>query len=93
MDMVTLQAIVHPIDTDKHPTIPAGFRWCAQLGTDEADPAGWLNAGWAPTESEAAVTGEMVAIAVRNALGRVGVPCDYLGAVVLGDDPIPAEEA
>lgn len=88
---MVIAVIVHPIDTEKHPTIPAGFRWCAQFGTDAADASRYLNAGWEPTATHAAVTGEMVASSVAKALMLLGIQRDYLGVIQLAEDPIPAE--
>lgn len=89
---MVIAVIVHPIDTDKHPTIPEGFRWCAQFGTDAADASNYLNAGWEPTATDAAVTGEMVASSVAKALMVLGIQRDYLGVIQLAEDPIPAED-
>ena len=89
---MVIAVIVHPIDTVKHPTIPAGFRWCAQFGTDATDVASYLNAGWEATETDAAITGEMVASSVAKALQVLGIQRDYLGVIQLAEDPIPAED-
>ena len=89
---MVIAVIVHPIDTDKHPTIPAGFRWCAQFGTDATDASSYLNAGWELTATDAAITGEMVASSVFKALKILGIPSEYLGVIELAEDPIPAED-
>jgi hypothetical protein len=89
---MVLAVIVHPIDTEKHPTIPAGFRWCAQFGTNPVDVSQYLNAGWEPSINDASVTGEMVASSVFKAFRIMSIECDYLGVIQLADDPIPAEE-
>jgi hypothetical protein len=89
---MVIAVIVHPIDTDKHPTIPAGFRWCAQFGTDAADVSSYLNAGWEANATDAAITGEMVASAVAKALMVLGIQRDYVGVIQLAEDPIPAED-
>lgn len=88
---MVISVIVHPIDTIKHPSIPKGFRWCAQFGTDATDTSSWLNAGWCPTVSEASITGEMVASSVAKATKYLGLDTEYLGVIRLADDPIPAE--
>lgn len=83
--------VVHPIDTDAHPTVPAGWRWAVMAGTTTppADTRLCCNAGWCPTESEASVEGEMVAAAAVKALRMFGVPAAY-NMLRLDRDPIPA---
>ena len=89
---MVIAVIVHPIDIDKHPTIPAGFRWCAQFGTDATDVSSFLNAGWEANATDAGITGEMVASAVAKALMVLGIQRDYVGVIQLAEDPIPAED-
>lgn len=86
---MVVAVIVHPIDVAKHPTVPKGFRWCAQLDTDPLNQDSWLNAGWAATKNEAATVGEMVASAAFKALSASGIAADYLGVIYLAEDPIP----
>ena len=88
---MVIAVLVHPIDIERHPTVPPGFRWCAQFGTDPLERSSWLNAGWAPNATEAAMTGEMVASAVAKALAIGGVDAQYVGTVNLAEDPIPEE--
>jgi hypothetical protein len=49
-----------------------------------------VNAGWAPTEGEAAVAGEQNGASAAKALRLLGVPARY-GFLKLGYDPLPAE--
>jgi hypothetical protein len=82
--------VVHPIDTDRHPSVPPGWRWAVQLGgTAPSDMAGCVNAGWCPTRGEASLEGEMVAVTVVKALRAFGIPAAF-GALHLDSDPIPA---
>lgn len=62
----TIWMFVHPIDTERYPHTPEGWRWCVQLNGDPADHRAWLNAGWAPTERDAATTAEMVGVTVAK---------------------------
>lgn len=89
--MVLLTVVGHPVDTDTHPLIPPGWRWCVMLGGEPwDDQARMLNAGWCPNRNEAFVEGEAVGIAVAKALHAVGHPVDYK-VHELDTDPIPAE--
>lgn len=82
--------VVHPIDTEAHPTVPPGWRWAVMLGAAPLeDMDACANAGWCPTEREAWLEGEMVAVAVAKALRAYGVPADYR-TLALERDPIPA---
>jgi hypothetical protein len=89
--VVVIAVIVHPINTVIHTNVPEGFRWCVQFGTDATDAAAWLNAGWCGTQTEAAVTGEMVASAVNKALAYAGASSSYAGVIALAEDPIREE--
>lgn len=88
---VPVTVVCHPIDSDKHPTIPPGWRWCAMLGTEPWDEQRrMLNAGWCPQRNEAMVEGEAVGVAAAKALKMVGNEVDYK-VVELDHDPIPPE--
>lgn len=83
--------LVHPVDTSIHSTIPPGFRWAVMLGDGRHDDMGCCaEARWCPTEHEASLEGEMVAVAVAKALRMFGVPIQPPNRVVLDHDPIPA---
>jgi hypothetical protein len=91
--LITL--IVHPINTDAHPTVPPGWRWAVMVGEGPSgrarldDMRRCAEARWCPTQSEAALEGEMVAVAVAKALRMCGVPVAG-EARPLDFDPIPA---
>jgi len=81
--------VVHPIDTEAHPSVPPGWRWAVLVGTGPpGDLARCMNAGWCPTEREAWLEGEMVGSTVVKALRVYGIPAGY-GCLPLPDDPIP----
>lgn len=84
--------VVHAVDTASHETIPAGFRWAVHLGDHWHDMATCLNAGWEPTEVEAAMAGEAAAVVgVRIArLLSAGTEVDTT-TTVLDFDPVPAD--
>src|SRR5262245_49879629 len=86
-----ITVIVHPIDTDTHPDVPAGWRWAVMsgAGTPPVDLSLCCNAGWEPTEQDAWVTGETVGAAAVKALRHHGIPAVY-GRLPLDHDPIPA---
>lgn len=89
--MVKLHAVVHRVDTERHPTIPEGWRWCVHYGGAPWDEfRRMLNAGWTPSQNDALVTGEMVAFAAVKALRLAGIEATY-SSLVLISDPIPAE--
>jgi hypothetical protein len=83
-------AISHPIDTDAHPSLPAGFRWAVSSSSDTSDSSACLGAGWAPDASTAAwIADQSGAIAVtahRLAAGTANVE-----TLLLDYDPIPAD--
>ena len=55
-----LTVFVHPIDTERWPTVPPGWRWAVVHGGDPSDmsPERCLNAGFEKTQQEAAMAGE-----------------------------------
>lgn len=83
--------VVHPIDTEAHPDVPAGWRWAvmAGAGTPPSDLSLCTNAGWEPTEDEAWLTGETVGAAAVKALRMHGIAASY-ARLPLASDPIPA---
>lgn len=92
MDLIPgVTLVLHPVDTEAHPTVPAGWRWAVMAGT--STPPGetrfCCNAGWCPTEAEAALEGEMVAACAVKVLRMFGVPAAY-NQLRLDRDPIPA---
>lgn len=94
LDMVYLAPlvvlVVHPIDTKAHPTVPPGFRWAVMLGQGPfSDTTRCANAGWCPSEQEALIEGEMVAVTVVQSLRMTGTPAEYR-VVQTPADPIPA---
>lgn len=86
-DVVVL--IVHPIDTQVHQRIPAGWRWAVQVGQGPfSDMDRCANAGWAPSHGDAMAEGEQVAVAVVKALRMAGHQAAYR-IVETPVDPIP----
>jgi hypothetical protein len=86
-----ITVVVHPIDTEAHPSVPSGWRWAvmAGAGTPATELGLCTNAGWEPTENEAWLTGETVGAAAVKALRMHGIPAAY-GLLPLDFDPIPA---
>lgn len=83
--------VVHPVDTDTHPTYPAGWRWAVHVGgRGPTDLDYCVQAGHAATEQDASFAGEQVGAACAKALRLFGCPARY-GYLRLGYDPIPAE--
>lgn len=83
---------VHPIDTATHATIPEGWRWAVHLGDDWGDMANCLNAGWQPTEQDAAMAGEAAAVCAVRVARLVSPGLEVrMEASVLAVDPIPAD--
>lgn len=81
--------VVHPIDVDRHPTVPAGWRWAVHVGGGSpSDTACVANAGWAPDERLATAEGEQNAATAAEACRMFGVPVDYR-LLRLDSDPIP----
>ena len=69
---------VHPVDTQRYPTVPPGWRWCVQLSEDPTDPLVWLNAGWGPTANEAELDGATVGVTVARGFQLAfGVKCRH----------------
>lgn len=89
-DMVLLiHVLVHPVDTMAHPTVPPGYRWAVHFGADWADLDTCLNAGWQPTDIDAALIGEAAAVCAARVAMRLGVA--FAGDTVqLEHDPIAA---
>lgn len=82
---------VHPIDTDAHPTVPPGWRWAVVVGDRPPhDLVHTVQAGWAPTESQAWFEGEHCGVAVCKGLRLFGIPVDYR-KLRLTTDPIPPD--
>jgi hypothetical protein len=85
--------IVHAVDTEQHPGIPAGFRWAVMLGNANPRQLEYCaNAGWSSSKGEAMFDGETVAAAAVNALRAFGVPAALRATRILDHDPIPAGE-
>jgi len=81
--------VVHPIDTDAHPSTPPGWRWAVMVGSGSpAELERCMNAGWCPTSQEAWLEGEMVGATAAKALRVYGIPAAY-GKLPLDFDPIP----
>jgi hypothetical protein len=88
----SITVVVHPIDREKHPDIPEGYRWAVMVGGRPPREVEWCaNAGWCPTKGEAAFEGEMVGAGACRAARMLGVPADY-GVLYLEYDPIPENE-
>jgi len=86
--LITL--VIHPIDTEKHPTVPPGWRWAVMVGDGPYDDMNrCAEARYNPTEAEADLEGEMVAVAVVKALRIAGLPAGCR-TEHLDHDPIPA---
>lgn len=89
--VLLIRLLVHQVDTEVHPTVPPGWRWAVMAGGGEHDDMGrCANAGWCPTEQEASIEGEMVAVAAVKACRILGVDVRY-EQVRLDYDPIPAD--
>lgn len=87
--MVTV--VVHPVDTEVHPSYPPGWRWAVQVGgTGPADLDFCVGAGHEPDRGTAAVVGESHGAAACKALRLMGVPARYAKSELTWD-PIPAE--
>jgi hypothetical protein len=81
---------IHPIDTVKHPSYQAKFRWAVMIGgapPDDLDRC--MNAGGCETLAEASMVGEAVGSAVTIALRAFGIDAKYR-VVNIPFDPIPA---
>ena len=86
--MLLLTVFVHRVDTEIHSSVPDGFRWAVHVGADPADLASCLNAGWAPDEFEAALTGETAAVVGKRVATLCGIDATTQ-TIVLSADPIP----
>jgi len=85
-----ITVLVHPIDTSAHPSIPPGFRWAVYIGDGSwSDMQRCVNAGWCPTQGEAAMEGEAVGMTAVKAGRAYGLPLSY-AVTTLDHDPIPA---
>jgi hypothetical protein len=82
-----LYAVAHPIDTEQHPTIPAGFRWAVYRSEMFADATECLGAGWAPDDGAAVFISDQAAFIAVKALRDCGVPAS-MENVKLDHDPI-----
>lgn len=89
--VLLIRLVLHEIDTVIHPTIPPGWRWAVMVGAVEHhDMSACANAGWCPSETEAALEGEMVAVTAVKVARMLGVPVSY-EQVRLDYDPIPVD--
>lgn len=84
--VVSLHIVVHPIDTERWPLVPSGFRWCVQIAGRPDDPHLWLNAGWASDRHEATFIGEQNAATATRALRAAGHSAEFR-VVHLDHDP------
>lgn len=83
--------VIHPINTEAHPTYPAGYRWAVHVGGGPFhDLSRCVNAGHETSEPMAGVAGESHGVAVAKALRIMGIPAKY-SVTRLEWDPIPAE--
>lgn len=83
--------VVHPIDTEVHPTWPPGWRWQVMLGRGPLSDYGRLVGALIHSdEGEANIIGEQAGAAVTKALRMLGIPAKY-GYLRLGYDPLPAD--
>jgi hypothetical protein len=81
--------VVHPVDTQAHPTVPTGWRWAVVVGgRPPSDVKHTANAGWAPDERTALLEGEQNAATAVRALRLFGVAVTA-GTLTLDHDPIP----
>jgi len=88
--LVLLTCIVHPINTEAHPTVPSGFRWAVMVGdVDPADMERCANAGWCPTAGEAQAEGDQNAATAARVMQLLGIHATYGGVTRLASDPIP----
>jgi len=92
--MVLIPAIcvvVHPCDTEKHPTYPSGYRWAVMVGGVQPHELEYCaNAGHEVREDMALAMGESHGAAACKALRMLGVQATY-SVLRLDHDPIPAE--
>lgn len=92
LDAITVYVVVHPVDTQAHPTLTPGFRWAVMLGPcPPADVSRCANAGWCPNEREALDEGTQNGNSALAALRLVGLNVAAAPNVLgLDYDPIPA---
>ncbi len=89
--MVRLTVVVHPINTEAHPTIPPGYRWALMLGDGPpADLDRCANAHYAPSRQAAELEGDRNGASAIRALQMLGYAARYGGVQHLDHDPIPA---
>lgn len=79
--------VVHPINALAHPSVPPGFRWGVYLEDRWADLSRCMNAGWAPTANDAAMSGEAAAICAVRAAQACGRADARMETTVLDYDP------
>lgn len=90
--MFIIGVLVHPVDTAVHTTVPEGWRWACHLGDQWDDIDSCLNAGWAPTESEAAIAGEAAGVCAVKVTQLLSPGTDVqMPTTVLEFDPILEE--
>ena len=78
--MFAFEVQVHPIDTFRHPDQPPGWRWAVLLG------GACLNAGWAPSQGDAAIIGEAVSVVAVRTAHMCGQSAE-MHTTFLDDDP------
>jgi hypothetical protein len=84
--------IVHPINTDRHPSNAPGWRWAVMVGDGPySEISRCANAGRAETQDQAMWSGDTCAATAVRAVRILGLPVGYAGVITLLDDPIPAE--
>lgn len=85
--------VIHPIDTERHPNTPAGYRWAVQIGGQPPGDMRFVaNAGHAVTKDEALLVGDRCGAAALVALRifNIHVTLQYQE---LDFDPVPADPA
>lgn len=88
--MARVTLIVHPIDTQAHPTYPSGWRWAVMKDhTTIADMRHCCNAGFASTRTDAFLFGGAVLAAVVLALRSEKIPVEHKTSE-MAFDPIPS---
>jgi hypothetical protein len=92
LEAITVYAVVHPINTTAHPTVPPGFRWAVMLGPcSPADMSRCVNGGWCPTRDEATAEGDQNGASVTRGLRIAGHDVRYgegVQVMQLDYDPI-----
>jgi hypothetical protein len=85
--------LVHPINTERHPNTPAGYRWAVQVGGHPPGDMRFVaNAGHTIAKDEALSTGDRCAAAALVALRLFGIPAT-LQYQELDFDPVPENPA